>query len=200
MSERRLSALTSLALLRQAQRGERDALDELFARYVPFLRRLAHGKMPGWARSTSETADLVQDTLLNVFRRIDRFEPRGNGAMRAYLRQTLQNRILNAKRDATRRPPPMPLDDHDPPHDDPTPLERFLSAEDHARYLAALAAQRPEDRAAIVGRVQLGYTYEQLAAALDKPSADAARVAVRRAIARLSADMQAADELRQDGA
>jgi RNA polymerase sigma-70 factor (ECF subfamily) len=200
MSERRLSALTSLALLRQAQRGERDALDELFARYVPFLRRLAHGKVPAWARSTSETADLVQDTLLNVFRRIDRFEPRGNGAMRAYLRQTLQNRILNAKRDATRRPASIPLDDHDPPHDDPTPLERFLSAEDHARYLAALAAQRPEDRAAIVGRVQLGYTYEQLAAALDKPSADAARVAVRRAIARLSAEMQAADGSQQDGA
>lgn len=190
MLDRRLSGLTSLDLLKRAQRGEREALDELFARYVPFLRRLARGRVPAWARRSAETADLVQDTLLNVFRRIDHFEPRGNGAMRAYLRQTLQNRVINAKRDATRRPPRTSLDVHDVAHDQPSPLERYLSDEEKARYDDALAAQRPEDRAAIVGRIELGYSYEQLAAVLDKPSADAARMAVQRAISRLSAQLR----------
>jgi RNA polymerase sigma factor (sigma-70 family) len=173
MPERELSALSSLALLRRAQRGESDALDELFARYVPFLRRLAHGRMPRWARASAETADLVQDTLLQVFRRIDHFEPRGNGAMRAYLRQALHNRILNVRRDATRRPMAASLDDH----------------EDRARYLRALDELRPEERDAIVGRIELGYSYEQLSVVLGKPSADAARMVVRRAVVRLAEAM-----------
>jgi RNA polymerase sigma-70 factor (ECF subfamily) len=189
MAERQLSALTSLALLRLAQQGERDALDELFARYAPFLRRLAHGRMPHWARASAETADLVQDTLLHVFRRIDHFEPRGNGAMRAYLRQALHNRILNVRRDATRRPMAASLDDFDVADDTPSPLDQFLSDEDRARYLRALDELRPEDRDAIVGRIELGYSYEQLSVVLGKPSADAARMVVRRAVVRLAEAM-----------
>jgi RNA polymerase sigma-70 factor (ECF subfamily) len=190
MPERELSALTSLTLLRRAQQGESDALDELFARYVPFLRRLAHGRVPRWARASAETADLVQDTLLHVFRRIDHFEPRGNGAMRAYLRQALHNRILNARRDATRRPMATALDDHlDFADDTPSPLDQFLSDEERARYVRALSELRAEDRDAIVGRIELGYSYEQLSAVLGKPSADAARMVVRRAVVRLAEAM-----------
>jgi RNA polymerase sigma-70 factor (ECF subfamily) len=178
--------LTSLALLHRARQGERAALDELFARYVPFLRRLAHGKIPSWMRTGLETADLVQETLLHTFRRLDQFEPRGNGAMRAYLRQALQNRIQNVRRDAMRRPLAASLDAVDVPVDTASPLDEFLSAEERARYLSALAELQPEDRDAIVGRFELGYSFEQLSAALGKPSADAARMAVRRAVVRLS--------------
>lgn len=190
MVESPLSALTSLALLRRAQQGERDALDELFARYAPFLRRFARGKMPRWARTGAETADLVQDTLMHTFRGINRFEPRGNGAMRAYLRQALHNRILNVRRNAARRPTPAPLDDIEVPADVATPLELFLSDEDHARYLRALEGLTTTDRDAIIGRIELGYSYEQLSAVLGKPSADAARVAVRRAVVRLTEAME----------
>ncbi len=189
MPERRLSALTSLTLLRRAQQGESDALDELFARYVPFLRRLAHERVPRWARAGAETADLVQDTLLHVFRRIDHFEPRGNGAMRAYLRQALHNRILNVRRDATRRPMAASLDELDVADDTPSPLDQFLSDEERARYRRALDELRAEDRDAIVGRIELGYTYEQLSVVLEKPSADAARMVVRRAVVRLAEAM-----------
>lgn len=189
MPKRQLSALTSLTLLRLAQQGESDALDELFERYVPFLRRLAHGRVPRWARAGAETADLVQDTLLNVFRRIDHFEPRGNGAMRAYLRQALHHRILNVRRDAQRRPVTAPLDDLDVCDDTPSPLDQFLSDEERARYMLALDELRAEERDAIVGRIELGYSYEQLSVVLDKPSADAARMVVRRAVARLAEAM-----------
>lgn len=186
MPQSRLSALTSLALLHRARKGERAALDELFARYVPFLRRLAHGKIPSWMRTGLETADLVQETLLHTFRRLDHFEPRGNGAMRAYLRQALQNRIQNVRRDAMRRPLAASLDAIDIPVDAASPLDEFLSAEERARYLNALAELQPEEREAIVGRFELGYSFEQLSAALGKPSPDAARMAVRRAVVRLS--------------
>jgi RNA polymerase sigma factor (sigma-70 family) len=189
MSEPRLSALTSLALLNRARQGERAALDELFARYVPFLRRLARGRIPRWMRSGIDTADLVQDTLLHAFRRVNQFEPRGNGAMRAYLRQALHNRIQNVRRDAMRRPVAASLDDVEDLVDSSSPLEELLSADERAGYLSALDALRPEDRAAIVGRFELGYSFEQLSAALGKPSADAARMAVRRAIVRLAEAM-----------
>src|SRR6185436_12157630 len=86
---------TSWHLLRLARQGDRDALDALFARHLPGLRRWARGRLPRWARGVADTADLVQDVLLNAFRRIDAFEARRKGALQAYLRQAIQNRIRN---------------------------------------------------------------------------------------------------------
>ena len=180
-----LDQITSLELVRRAKRGEARALSMLIARYVPFLRRLAHGRIPRWARTSIDTADLVQDTLLNTVRRLHSFEPRGNGAMRAYLRQALQNRIHSVRRDSMRRPQFADLADV---HRDqgPTPLELALTANDRERYEHALRELRPDDRQAVIGRVELGYSYEQLAAVLGKATPDAARVAVRRALLRLA--------------
>ena len=50
---------------------------------------------------------------------------------------------------------------------------------------AALQKLRPADREAIVGRLELQYDYKELAVLLGKPNANAARVAVTRALARL---------------
>jgi len=49
---------------------------------------------------------------------------------------------------------------------------------------------RPEEREAIVARIELGYTHEELAGMLGKPSANAARMAVERAIVRLARCMR----------
>ena len=49
---------------------------------------------------------------------------------------------------------------------------------------------RPEEREAIVGRIELGLSYDELALALDKPTADAARKAAQRALVRLAGEMQ----------
>ena len=55
--------------------------------------------------------------------------------------------------------------------------------------MAALAALQPGDREAIVGRIELGYDYSELAAALAKPTSEAARKAVGRAVLRLAEKM-----------
>lgn len=57
------------------------------------------------------------------------------------------------------------------------------------RYEAALARLEPEEREAIVGRIELGCPYAELAEALGKPSADAARMTVSRALLRLAEEM-----------
>ena len=51
------------------------------------------------------------------------------------------------------------------------------------------SGSRAADREAVIGRIELGYSYEELAVALDKPTAAAARMAVTRAVKRLAGEM-----------
>ena len=71
-----------------------------------------------------------------------------------------------------------------------SPLEAAIGREEVARYEAALARLRPEDREAIVARIEMGYDYVELAEALGKPSPDAARKAVQRAVVRLAEELR----------
>jgi DNA-directed RNA polymerase specialized sigma24 family protein len=73
---------------------------------------------------------------------------------------------------------------------DVSPFEHAVGVETMARYDAALAALRPQDREAIIGRIELGYNYKELAASLDKPTDGAARVAVHRALLHLAEEMR----------
>src|SRR5215472_7853946 len=74
-------------LLARVRAGDDRALEPLFARYLPRLRRWARGRLPRWVRDAGDSQDLVQDTLLSVFKQIDGYEPRHEDAFQAYLRQ-----------------------------------------------------------------------------------------------------------------
>lgn len=175
-------------LLARARDGDRDALEQLFSRHVPTLRRWASGRLPHWARDITDTSDLVQESVFETFKRIDAFEPRGAGALQAYLRQALINRVRNQLRRVVSRPRPSELESA-MPDEGPSPLEEAIGAQTLDRYEAALARLRPEDRDAIVSRIEFGMSFADLATALDKPSADAARMAVVRALERLAQEM-----------
>jgi RNA polymerase sigma-70 factor (ECF subfamily) len=179
---------TSVELLARAQSGDASALDALMARHLPRLTRWASGRLPRWARDIADTQDLVQETLLQTFKRIDRFEYRGEGALGAYLRQSVLNRIRDEYRRASRRPPAGELDSQ-APDDGVSPLEHAIGRETVERYEEALGRLRDEDREAIIGRIEIGLTYEELAKLLGKPSPNATRMAVERALVRLAAEM-----------
>ncbi|MEQ1757378.1 MAG: sigma-70 family RNA polymerase sigma factor [Vicinamibacterales bacterium] len=179
----------SLELLRQAQAGDTQAVNRLFGRYMPPLLRFAHRRVPTWARGGMDTGDFVQDTVLQAFKRLKFFEPRQDGALLGYLRRALLNRIRDQFRRAARRPAPQELDESTA-DSGASPLQETITKEDRARYIAGLAKLKPADREAIVGRVELGYSYEQLALVLKKPTPEAARLAVRRALLRLGEQMQ----------
>ncbi len=178
----------TLPLLKRARDGDADALDRLIARYIPSLERWAHGRLPGWARSVVDTGDLVQEAAIQVFKRIGDFDYRGEGSLHAYLRQAIMNRIRNEIRAAGRRPATEVLDDgvRDPAL---SPLDLAMGSEALDRYEAALARLRPEERELIIGRAEIGLTYPELAEATGKSSADAARMAVARALVRLAEEM-----------
>jgi RNA polymerase sigma-70 factor (ECF subfamily) len=176
---------STYVLLERAKHGDREALDALFARHIPLLRRWASGRLPRWARDIADTSDLVQETVLQTFKRVETFEPRGNGALQAYLRQAVMNRIRNAFRSKRRQPPVAELDEQ-LPADHTSPLEAAIRQEELERYDAAMGELSEHERDLIVARLELGLTYEEIAEALDKPSWNAARMATARALVRLA--------------
>jgi RNA polymerase sigma factor (sigma-70 family) len=184
---RRSEGESSFDLLARAQTGDKAALNDLCARYLPRLKRWAHGRLPAGARGSLDTLDLVQDTLMHVIQRLHAFEPRHSGALQGYMHQALRNRMLDEIRRTGRRPS-EPLDTAQPTSES-SPLELAIGAAALERYEAALKRLKPEDREAIVLRVEMGCAYSEVAELLGKPSIPAAHMAVSRALARLAKEM-----------
>jgi RNA polymerase sigma factor (sigma-70 family) len=180
---------SSVELLVRAQSGDGEALNGLLARYLPRLRRWASGRLPAGMRTMLDTSDLVQDAVINALRNLDTLEIRTEGTLQAYLRRAVNNRIIDLYRRAGRRPArqEMPEDAASPAA---SPLEAAIGAEAVEAYERALATLSGADQEAIVLRVEMGLDFEEIATQLGKPSADAARMAVTRAIARLAAEMR----------
>jgi RNA polymerase sigma-70 factor (ECF subfamily) len=175
---------STIELLDRAKHGDTGALDVILRRCIPALHRWAHGRLPMSSRGMVETADLVQDTAIAALRRIDNLELRHQGALQAYLRQAVMNRIRDLIRRDRIRPSQTELPEH--LYDGgASPLDLLIGSENVARYEAAVQKLQLRDREAIVGRVELQYSYEELAVVLNKPTANAARVAVTRAMKRL---------------
>lgn len=190
---RRRAQLTpndSLTLLALARQGDVGALDRLIARYRPRLVFWAHGRLPRSARDLSDTDDLVQDTLIRTIDNLDTFVPETEGSFVAYLRRALWNRIRDELRRARTRPSRVPTEGSLLLDDNASPLETLISAEKVARYETALAALDPPLAEAIIARFELRHSFAELAGMLNKPSPDAAREYVERAVVALSRQLQ----------
>jgi RNA polymerase sigma factor (sigma-70 family) len=166
-------------LVERAKSGDDEAINQLFARYLPSLRRWASGRLPQWSRDLMDTDDSRPGNCAARGERLDRFESR-HEALQAYLRQAVVNRIRDEIRRTKRSPGVTELDENASDHG-ASPLEAAIGAEALARYETALARLRPEEREAIVARVEMDGSYQQVAQALGKSSPDAARRAVSRA-------------------
>lgn len=182
-------SLPSMVLLARVQKGEAAALDELIRRYWPRLERWACGRLPPGARDLYDTGDLVQETMLAALRRLEDFVPEHDGALLAYLRTAVLNRIRSLARRSQRPSDKIDLDSRiaDLGH---SPLEHAIGRDAVERYERALARLRPEDRDAIYTKIELDLPYEQIADALGKPTVTAARMTVSRALVRLAREMQ----------
>jgi RNA polymerase sigma factor (sigma-70 family) len=183
------SATSSLLLLDQARRGDNHALNRLLQRYLPRLSRWASGRLPRWARDMSDTDDLVQDTMVRSLASLGKFEPQGEGALQAYLRTAIINRIRDEVRRKGRQPAVAPLDENLAESSE-SPLEAAIGRQLLDKYDRALDRLPSEDREAVIARVELGCSYAEIAEALGRPSSDAARMAVSRALVKLAEEMR----------
>lgn len=184
LPDRPVGMTNTIELLERFKNGDQEAVSLLVERSIPPLKRWARGRLPQWARSLAETQDLVQNAVLRALPHLKTFEAKHPGALQAYLRQAVNNHIRDEIRKVKARPVPTPLSDEQP-DEGPSPLERAIGRESLDRYEAALKTLRPVDREAIIARVELQQSYDEIAIALGKSSADAARMAVVRALRNL---------------
>jgi len=100
------------------------------------------------------------------------------------------NRIRDEIRRVGRHPAPVELpEDH--PGDSTSPLEIAILAESYERYRKALGNLKPRDREMIVARVEAQWSMGEIARQFGMRTVDGARMAVTRALKKLSANMSA---------
>ncbi|MEZ4649115.1 MAG: RNA polymerase sigma factor [Candidatus Eisenbacteria bacterium] len=174
-------------LLERVRSGDEAALRNLVELYRPLLERWASGRLPGHARGLVDTVDLVHVSLVRVLKQVGTFESAHPGAFLAYLRRTVLNQMRNEIRAAQSRP-------RGDAEADATAawasVEDEVGRETLEAYEAALAKLPEDDQAAVVLRVEFRLPYQEIAATLGRPSADAVRKQVTRALLRLAALME----------
>ena len=181
---------STTSLISRAQIGDDTALEVLCTRYMPRLYRWATGRLPPSARGIIDTGDLVQETLIKVIRRLGGFHPDHPGAFPAYLRKAILNRIRDEIRKSASKPAIIDLDgrERDPA---PSPLEVTIGRDLIDTYEQAFRRLNEDDRAVIFLKIELEMSNKEVADALNKTSADAARKAGNRALVRLAREMSA---------
>jgi RNA polymerase sigma-70 factor (ECF subfamily) len=162
-----MSVLSTLSLADRASYGDERARDALHARYLPRLRRWARERLPRNARDLIDTDALVQETLDDTLRR-------GQGAsFLGSVRKAVDDRIAGEIRTTYRK-------DVAPTAADPRDL-----------YEQAFQRLTLSEQAAIAARLEEGMSYEEIAQELGNANAEAARLAVSRALLRLAQEMKA---------
>jgi RNA polymerase sigma-70 factor (ECF subfamily) len=196
MSRRFYSALRSASLpddvLERAKVGDRHAVGLVVASAMAPLRRWASRRLPRWARDLADTSDLVQETLLRTLKHVDRLEVQRTGGVEPYLRRALMNLVRDELRRAARRPAAEPVDPS-LPSPGPTIVDAAIARQTVDRYERALATLSNEERRLVESSVELGLSYPEIARLTGRPSANAARMAVSRALVKLARRMQDVD-------
>jgi len=175
-------------LLVRIREGDESARDLLIQRYLHTLKRWAHGRLPAAARGLTDTDDLVQSTLVRALSHLESFDQRHEGAFLAYLRKALLNQIRDEIRHAACRPGAVGICEEIAGRE-PSPIEEAIGRETLRSYEEALGRLSDREQQAVFLRVELGMEYQAIADALGIPTANAARMYVGRAIARLAEGM-----------
>ncbi|MBK7878242.1 MAG: sigma-70 family RNA polymerase sigma factor [Planctomycetes bacterium] len=178
-----------------AREGKEQARDELFARFRAPLVAFLHARLPWSTRGLLDTDDLVQEALANAFAALPRFEDRGTGAFWRFLRQIGLNQVRQAIRsqNAAKRGTPEVLDETHrfsaPSAKGPGPLELLLAVEEFEAFESALAGLPERTRTALLLRFEVDLEYSEIAVECGFSTADAARVAIQRAIADVAKEL-----------
>jgi RNA polymerase sigma-70 factor (ECF subfamily) len=175
-------------LFRRARAGDRTALNDLYDRIWTVLCRVAHGRLPRCARGITDTQDIVQNAMVNALKAINTFEPQYPGAFLAYMHRCVINEVNTQVRKATRRPSSGPVS-LDLPDIAPSPYDHAEGSDTRERYESALTKMSEEDQQIIIMRVEMGFSYTEIARLLNI-QVNAARMRVARALVRLAEVMK----------
>jgi RNA polymerase sigma-70 factor, ECF subfamily len=176
-------------LVERARAGDSAAREALARRAVEALQRFASGRVPYRVRGRLDTDDLVQNAVLRGFERLGSFERRGHGSFLANLRTIVLNQIRDEARRLSTKMPHEALGE-ELAQPGPDPIEMAVGGDLVRSYEKALQRLRPAQREAVILRIEMGYSYDEIAEAGGLASANAARMTVARALVRLAQDME----------
>jgi len=181
-------------LLVRERSGDRAALEQLYERPVPRVRRIAALRMRCRESELWDHEDLVQETLLEAFLGLERFEERHDGALCHWIAKMVVNNLRDhrrrrhaGKRDARRVPRrSSSLSESVFGHDSRTPSGFAVAAEFEQHLESALLALAERERRVIELRRLCELSYEEIALELGFSSASSARSLFSRAMSALA--------------
>ncbi|MCE9546719.1 MAG: sigma-70 family RNA polymerase sigma factor [Planctomycetia bacterium] len=183
-------------LLERIEKGQLDAFDSLLARHRDWLRRLVEMRRDGRLQARVDASDVVQETQMETYRRLDDFLVRRPMPFRLWLRKTLQERLkmmqrrhIEASRRAVGREVGQPDNSTSPMWQqlagiDPSPSQNFARDELARRVRDSVAKLEETDREILLMRTFEGLSYAEIAFVLEVEPA-AARKRHGRALLRL---------------
>lgn len=155
--------LTDQQLVSLSIDGDGEAFGHLFGRYRESMHKIYVQRTGG---NTDDASDLVQDTFLKVWLKLDRYNPAYTFGQWIYT--IARNTFIDYLR---KRPDSVPLEDgagrgHSTL---PTPEESIIDSQQHASINAFLSELRPQYRRLIELRYYRDFSYEEIATELKIP-------------------------------
>ena len=186
----------SIQLIRLAQSGDREAMNQICARYYERVRAIVRRRLGPRLRLAVESVEIVQETFLAAVHDFDRFEVRDNARLINWLARIAENRIHEARRGLDRKREVQLLHLRsslssgdlvlDPAASITLPVDHAIREEEGSIIERCLDELRPEYREVISLRMQTGGSWEAIAEMIESNSADAARMLYARAIQALT--------------
>lgn len=194
------SGSPTLELLAAAKLGDRAALETLFARYHPIVLHIVELRMGRDLHGVEQALDVVQETLLDVFRGLSEFSASTEGDFRNWLAMVAINNLRDSARraNAAKRARPTLRTASDEQQSslsalilrgrDPSPSQQAVAAELEQRIKHALSHELPAPyREVLILRRLCGMDYAEIAQRMGFGSASSARALCTRASERLRA-------------
>jgi len=187
------AAEDSLSLVREAQAGDRAAYERLFAHFYPRVLGIVRARLGERLRRLGDSGDFAQEAMVQAIRSFDRFEVRTRAELVGWLAKIVEFRMREANQRANVREPELAdvaaevgesIDSGrllvDPEDPGSRPLSQLLRSERAAAVALCLAELPEPQRELMVRRIYQGASWDAIAAKLDYPSPDAARMAYGR--------------------
>lgn len=182
-------------LVRGAQQGDRVSLEALFVRYLPRVRQAVALRLGYPLRDFYVYEDIVQESLLNVFQKLDRFDAESEGRFRNWLATCVANTVRQhfRRRGARKRGGALPfypcgsqgLLESIFAGDESSPERRLECHELEESIERVLLTMPRAEREAIICARLCGMSAREVMEALELPSEAAARKLLSRALKRL---------------
>jgi len=187
----------TVELVRRAKGGDVAAREALFARYGGRVLAIARARLGAKLRTALESDDILQETLLEALRGLERFEMRDESSLIRWLAQLVEHRITArasyhaaGKRDAS----VVPLEGErlaGAPRAPaltsllPGPASELERRETSSSVQSALTELPERQRELVLLRDYAGASWDEIAHAVGAPSPAAARMLHARALLKL---------------